>query len=176
MTETFDVNQWAQDIMQKVPSDLHHITMDSLLPLLTVLMGHAQDVGKLTGPQRKAVVLYCLHTMLGRMPFPENQIITPVVDAVAPAAIEGIIRASRSAEEHLRHGRVDLPTTGTVFYAGRASQSAPSQTVRRPMPHVRFTWPFNRSSQKKETSAAWTGHARKVVNAIPKARSIHVAR
>lgn len=90
----------AQEIVAKLPADLHHVTVESLLPLVTVVMAHAQSLEQLSGPDKKQLVINCLDLLVARMPFPENQIIAPVVDAIAPAAIDGIVRGTRSARQH----------------------------------------------------------------------------
>lgn len=90
----------ALEVMNKIPQDLHHVTITSLLPLLTVIMAHAQEVSALDGPEKKQLVLYCLEMMVKCMPFPEKEIIGPVIEAAAPSAIEGIIRGSRYAEKY----------------------------------------------------------------------------
>ena len=91
----------SEDIVNKIPSDLHHITVEGLLPLLSVLMAHAQGIESMSGPDRKQLVLSCLDILVARMPFPENKVIGALVDAVAPQAIEGIVQAGRMAEHHL---------------------------------------------------------------------------
>ena len=90
----------ATDIVAKLPTDLRHVTVESLLPLLAVVMAHAQNLQQLSGPDKKKLVIACIDLLVARMPFPESQIIAPIVDAVAPAAIDGIVQGSRSARRH----------------------------------------------------------------------------
>lgn len=90
----------TQEVIDKIPKDFHNITITSLLPLLTVIMAHVQQVKDLKGDDKKKLVLYCLNLMIKNMPFPERQVIQPIAEAIAPAAIEGIIRGSRFAAKH----------------------------------------------------------------------------
>ena len=50
----------TQEIIANIPKDFHNITINSLLPLLTVIMGHVQQVKHMKGDDKKKVVLYCL--------------------------------------------------------------------------------------------------------------------
>ncbi len=91
----------AQNIVKMIPKDFHHITITSLLPVLSVIMAHAQEMQGLNGDEKKELVLSCLKLLIDNMPFPERQVIAPIADAVAPVAVEGIIRGSRFAVRHV---------------------------------------------------------------------------
>lgn len=96
-----DMSAITHDVIAKIPKDFHSITITNLLPLLTVIMAHVQQVKDLKGNDKKQLVLYCLDLMISNMPFPEKQVVQPIADAIAPAAIEGIIQGSRFAAKHV---------------------------------------------------------------------------
>ncbi len=128
-----DINQRdVQEIIDKIPKDLHHLTLDTILPMITVLMAHVQEVKNLDGPSKKKMVLYCLDFLIKRMPSPESQVLAPVVHAIAPAAIEGIMQGSRYAEKH-------------------CDQLLIAQRVRTQLPALltKVTWPSLRSPSKR---------------------------
>ena len=100
-TKLANAEQDAGEILSKIPKDLHHLTLDNLLPMISVLMAHVEDIKELTGEEKKALVMYSLDLMVNQMPFPENRVLAPVVDAIAPGAIEGIIKGSKYASNHI---------------------------------------------------------------------------
>lgn len=92
----------AQEIISEVPQDLHHVSLESLLPLIALLMTHVQDIKALDGSAKEKLVMSCLDILIERLPFPENKVIEPVVNAVAPGAIAGILAGSQYAEKHFQ--------------------------------------------------------------------------
>lgn len=91
-----------EDLVSRIPQDLHHITLEGLLPLISLLMVHAQELTSLDGPSKQQLVVKCLDILIERMPFPENKIIEPVVNAIAPGAISGIVTGSKYAKQHCK--------------------------------------------------------------------------
>lgn len=141
----------AQDVMAKIPKDLHHLTIDSLLPMITVLMAHVQEFKDLNGPSKKQLVLYCLDLMIQKMPFPESQILAPIVKAVAPQAIEGIMQGSRYAERHggeLLKNRPRLPGVLTKISWPQTRLSRP-----KPSPPKSMHTPTDSKAFQRQTSS-----------------------
>lgn len=88
----------ASEIVSKLPQDVTRIDIHTLLPVLTTLMSHAQEVEGLSGPGKKKLVLDCLNILVLQLPFPENEIMAPVVKSVGPVACDAICTAVGKAE------------------------------------------------------------------------------
>lgn len=105
----------AQQIISEVPQDLHHVSLESLLPLIALLMTHVQDNKAMDGSAKEKLVMSCLDILIERLPFPENKMIEPVVNAIAPGAIAGILAGSQYAEKHFQDIINSLLTTKMMF-------------------------------------------------------------
>lgn len=116
----------AQEIISELPQDLHHVSLESLLPLIALLMTRVQEIGSLDGPAKQKLVMSCLDRLIERLPFPENKILEPVVHAIAPGAIAGILAGSKYAEKHCKDIIKDRRADRMRFFG---SLTLPSRTL-----------------------------------------------
>lgn len=128
-----------QDIVSNIPQDLHHVTLEGLLPLIALLMTRAQEIKSLDGPAKQKLVLSCLDIMIDKLPFPENKILEPVVRAVAPGAIAGIVAGSKYAEKHCediikKRGVDRLKFFGSLTIPNRTNFTFPKLNITRKPP------------------------------------------
>ena len=89
-------------LFQKFHKTCTMSVLESLLPLIALLMTHVQDIKAMDGSAKEKLVMSCLDILIERLPFPENKVIEPVVNAVAPGAIAGILAGSQYAEKHFQ--------------------------------------------------------------------------
>ena len=88
----------ATEIISKLPEDYQHVTVNNLMPVITALMAHAQEIETLDGPGRKDLVVACVDLIAQRLPFPENEVLKPIVKAVVPPACDAICAGVKRVE------------------------------------------------------------------------------
>ncbi len=88
----------SNEIVSKLPEDYKHVTINNLMPVVTTLMSHAAEIDTLDGPGRKELVISCIDLIVQRLPFPENEILKPIVKAVVPPACDAICIGVKKVE------------------------------------------------------------------------------
>lgn len=78
-----------------------HFTLQAFMPVVTMLVEHADDMIHLTGPQKKQLVLSVLCTVARRLPPPEGTVACMLVQQLGPAAVDALVSVSRQAEVKL---------------------------------------------------------------------------
>lgn len=109
-------------------------TIQSLLPVVTILVEHADDMKHLTGPEKKVLVLRALEAAARRLPPPEDTIACMLVGKLGPAAVDALVSVSRQAQ-------VRLGSTGLFPNAPLVSQPARRPPFRFVVPWRRFDPP-----------------------------------
>lgn len=96
-----DIDTIAKEIVTTVP--VGQLTVESFIPVIGYLCSHLSEVRSLDGPQKKKIVIRCLDIAVDQMGFPQKAILRPLVDSVAPPAIDALIKAAKTVEIDVAH-------------------------------------------------------------------------
>lgn len=112
-----DIDIIAKEIATSVP--VGQLTVESFIPVIGYLCSHLSEIESLDGSQKKQVVIRCLDIAVDQMGFPQKAILRPMVDTVAPPAIDALIKAAKTVQIDVAH----------VFSVSRATVLVPQTNV-----------------------------------------------
>jgi hypothetical protein len=86
----------AEHVLQTLPDG--RFTLQAFMPVVTMLVEHADDMTHLTGPQKKTLVLRALHAAVMRLPPPENAVASMLLTKLGSQAVDALVAVSREAQ------------------------------------------------------------------------------
>lgn len=84
----------VKNVLQELSQDVHLLTVKSFMPVLANIMTEAANLTDISNEDKKLVVLDVLTALAKRAPFPENEILPPLLE-LAPAAIDLLIATGK---------------------------------------------------------------------------------
>lgn len=128
----------AQYSIETLPDG--RFTLQNFLPVLTMLVEHADHMQHMSGLEKKALVLRAMETAANKLPPPENVIACMLVQKLGPAAVDSLVTVGRQAQTRLQDSRL---------FSNRPLIMQPSKR-----PPGRFVMPWRRAIKGPQAIAS----------------------